>query len=293
MMSLFFSRETKRLDSESRAALPGSFVKLKNGVTHYELSGSEDEQTIVFVHGFSVPSYIWDPTFSALVEAGFRVLRYDLFGRGTSDRPNTSYGLDLYDDQLVDLLDALKIEKQVDLIGLSMGGPIVINFCNRHPIKVRSLVLIDPVGGKSTKFSLLSLLGVLPVAGELIFGWLGNRMLLKGTAKDFYKPQNIKNFLHRYQEQMKYQGFKRSLIRTMRAGMLGDFSSIYKLVGGQRYPKLLIWGRNDHTIPISHSRIILDLMPDTEFHVVEHAGHLPHYECPEIVNPLLIKFLKK
>lgn len=37
------------------------------------------------MHGFSVPYYIWEPTFAALVQAGLRVLRYDLYGRGYSD----------------------------------------------------------------------------------------------------------------------------------------------------------------------------------------------------------------
>jgi pimeloyl-ACP methyl ester carboxylesterase len=51
---------------------------LSNGVVHYELTGSEDAPVVVLVHGFSVPCYVWDPTFEALTEAGFRVLRYDL-----------------------------------------------------------------------------------------------------------------------------------------------------------------------------------------------------------------------
>jgi len=291
-MSLLYLRETKKLNQTTRAALPGNFINLRDGFTHYELFGPEDGQPIVLVHGFSVPAFIWDPTFAALVDAGFRVLRYDLFGRGTSDRPNKTYGPELYDRQLLDLLGALDIKQPVDLIGLSMGGPIVITFCDRHPEQVRKLVLVDPVGGKPIALSPLFTLSALPGVGKLLLGWLGSKVLLKDMTKDFFNPQNIGSFLERYKEQMVYHGFKRALIQTLRSGMLGDFSSTYKRVGVQDRQKMLIWGREDHTAPFAHSQSILDFMPDSAFHVIENAGHLPHYERPEIVNPLLKSFLR-
>lgn len=66
--------------SSEALAYGGSYVRLGSGVTHYELAGAKDARTVVLVHGFSVPYYIWDPTFDALTAAGFRVLRYDLTG---------------------------------------------------------------------------------------------------------------------------------------------------------------------------------------------------------------------
>ena len=62
--------ETEVLDDAARANLPGRFVRLPDGVVHYELGGHELGQPVVLVHGFSVPYYIWDPTYEALAEAG-------------------------------------------------------------------------------------------------------------------------------------------------------------------------------------------------------------------------------
>ncbi len=291
-MSFVFCGESKSLNEFTRAILPGDFIKLRDGVTHFELKGPKDGQTVILVHGFSVPSYIWDPTFNALLKAGLRVLRYDLFGRGTSDRPKIPYDPDLFDRQLSDLIQVLDIELPVDLIGLSMGGAVVITFCDRHPELVRNLVLIDPVGGHPISLTPILKLILVPGLGELLLGWFGSQSLLKGMAEDFFKPDNICNFLERYKVQMTYRGFKRALIRTLRADMLGDFTAIYRRVGSQNRAKLLIWGREDQTIPIAHSQIILDSMPGTIFHVVENAGHIPHYECPEIVNSLILSFLQ-
>ena len=62
--------EHDRLDDAARKAAPGKFVRLSDGVTHYKLDGPETGRTVVLVHGFSVPMYIWDSTASALASAG-------------------------------------------------------------------------------------------------------------------------------------------------------------------------------------------------------------------------------
>jgi len=50
--------EKQTLDAETRAALPGQFVTLPEGVIHYELAGPEGAPLVVMVHGFSVPYYV-------------------------------------------------------------------------------------------------------------------------------------------------------------------------------------------------------------------------------------------
>src|SRR5215471_20901836 len=91
--------ERRSLD-EARTALPGQFAKLTDGYTHYEIKGPADSRTVVLAAGFSVPYYIWDPTFAALTAVGFRVLRYDYYGRGFSDRPDIPFDQDMYVQQI-------------------------------------------------------------------------------------------------------------------------------------------------------------------------------------------------
>src|SRR5436853_3980596 len=76
---VFADPEKRALDAAARAGMPGQFAQLSDGYTHYELSGPADgnDRVVVLAAGFSVPYYIWDPTFKALTAAGFRVLRYD------------------------------------------------------------------------------------------------------------------------------------------------------------------------------------------------------------------------
>ena len=125
--------ENIKLNATTRATASGSFVELTDGVTHYELGGPEDGAAVVLIHGFMVPYFIYDPTFDFLTNSGFRVLRYDLFGRGWSDRPRLPYNVDFYVRQLRDLLDALWLPTPLSLVGLSLGGIISAAFSVRCP----------------------------------------------------------------------------------------------------------------------------------------------------------------
>jgi pimeloyl-ACP methyl ester carboxylesterase len=268
--------ESLVLDSEARSSAPGEFVELPDGMVHYEMGGPSDGQTVVLVHGFSTPYYTWNATFDGLVTDGFRVLRYDLYGRGYSDRPRTVYSADLFDRQLLNLISALNVHHPVDLVGFSMGGAISVIFADRHPAMVRKLCLID-TAGFAGRPSFKARLGLAPVLGELL-------MCLS------YRPER---FPKRARTQMRYKGHRRALLSTARHGPVGDMTETYKRVGEQQRPALLIWGREDEAIPFDTHEKVRETIPHIEFHAIDGAGHGPHGERPELVNPLLIEFLGK
>ncbi|MDP2777407.1 MAG: alpha/beta hydrolase [Anaerolineales bacterium] len=287
-----YLNETKELNEAVRREIGGSFVALADGVTHYELSGPKDGRIIVLVHGFSVPSFIYDPTFEFLVTAGFRVLRYDLIGRGYSDKPRACYDIHLFVKQLKDLLDALEMTK-VDLVGLSMGGPVTAAFIEIYPYHVRRHVLIDPSGMKRVQLSLLLKSARLPRIGELFLGLFGRDNMLKGIASDFFDPTLVEVFQEKYKIQMQYKGFKRAILSTIRNGMLESFLDTYLKIGVLKKPTLIFWGENDKTTPFEDHTLLLQALPHAEFHAIENCGHLPHYEKTEIVNPILMEFLSR
>ena len=309
-MSFPYRDETKELDDDARRSAGGSFIQLPAGVTHYELAGPspllsreglEARSPVVLVHGISVPYFIYDLTFEFLSQAGFRVLRYDLFGRGFSDRPRTRYTLDLFVKQLADLLDALGFAsttlsagaRPVNLIGLSMGGPITSVFTVRHPERVNKLVLIDPIGAKPIDARLSLKVARIPLLAETLFGLIGSASLVRSMASDFFDPALVAHFQSRYKVQMQYKGFMRAILSTIRNNMLGSFMEVYRQVGKMDKPVLLFWGRDDVTVPFEHSRDLRAVLPNAEFHVIENCGHIPHYEKPEEVNPILLEFLSK
>jgi pimeloyl-ACP methyl ester carboxylesterase len=289
-MAFPYLNETNEIDETVRGQADGSFVTLTDGITHYELGGPENGQPVVLVHGFSTPYFIFDTTFEFLVNSGFRVLRYDLFGRGYSDRPRVDYNIHLFVRQLKDLLDALGL-KQVNLIGLSMGGPITTSFVSKYPEYVGRHVLIDPAGAKRVAHLWILKALKLPVVGELALGLAGNGRM--DIASDMFDPKLVEHFQAQYKIQMQYKGFKYALLSTLRNGMLESFYETYACVGTLQKPTLLFWGINDATVPFEYSKLILKAMPHAELHAIENCGHIPHYERPEVVNPILLEFLSK
>jgi pimeloyl-ACP methyl ester carboxylesterase len=284
--------ETQELNETTRREAGGAFIALGGGITHYELSGPENGDPVVLVHGFSTPYFIFDTTFEFLVNSGFRVLRYDLIGRGYSDRPRVDYNMPLFVQQLKELLDGLGLN-QINLVGLSMGGPITASFTRENPERVSRHILIDPAGAKRLGLPLMLEALKLPIFGELAFGLFGGVRMIKGLASDMLDQGTVAHFQNQYKVQMKYKGFKRAILSTIRNGMLESFYETYSRVGMLHKPTLLFWGRQDKTVPFEHSGVIMQAMPHAEFHVIENSGHIPHYEKPEIVNPALLEFLSK
>ena len=263
--------ETETIADSLRARTAGDFVRLADGYTHYELSGPVDAPVVVLVHGFSAPCFIWEPTFKALTQAGFRVLRYDLYGRGFSDRPRLRYNIELFRRQLLQLLDALNLSQPLALIAFSMGATIALSFIGKYPKRVHKLTLIGPAGARAISY----------------FRLLKTHISYRANTVKY-----IREYLEPYQVQMRYRGFKRALVSTIYNGMLGDFSGLYRRVGEQKRPVQLIWGCQDSTISIEEIRILRESMPDVEFHPFSDGGHLTHFENPDAVNPILIDFLK-
>ncbi len=277
--------ETERLDDVARQHAPGKCIRLSQGVTHYELAGPDTAETIILVHGFSVPYYIWDGTFDTLVSRGYRVIRYDLYGRGYSDRPDVTYTAELYEQQLLELMLKLNVNKPVHLAGISLGGPITSYFTARHPELVKGLILFSPLTAPLPET-------IVPEPLALYYAVVSSASTMaENQALDFYRPEKFPDWVARYKEQMKYKGFLRALLSTryhFRSDPINDFRTI----ANYGKPVLLVWGKQDRTTPFAGSKDALALL-DAEFVPVDQAGHLPHLEHPVLVHGRLLDFLDR
>ena len=203
------------------------------------------------------------------------------------------YNLDFFVKQLGDLLDALRLTHPVNLIGLSMGGPIAAAFTIRNPYRVDKLILIGPAGARPIELSPLLKAAKIPILADAFLTLTGTGFLVDSAANDFFDPELVSHFQSRYKVQMQYQGFGRAILSSIRNDMLGSFIDIYRGLGTIKKQVLLFWGRDDKTVPFEHSADLIAAIPQAEFHIIEHCGHIPHYEKPGEVNPILLKFLRK
>lgn len=276
------------LDKASRDTASGAFVQLRDGVTHYEAGGPTNARVVVLVHGFSVPQYIWDSTFNALTAAGLHVVRYDLFGRGWSDRPDAAYDGAMYDEQLNGLLDSLRVAGPIDLMGLSFGGFVVAHYTSTHPQRVRTVTLVDPVSSTRVMPSWLST----PVVGEWVFQTTQVPGMADNQASDFLHPERFPGWADKYRVQMQFRGFGRALLRTAFTLSRTNFDTLYSAVGRTHIPTLLVWGQQDPTVPIALSAAARNHIPGLEWFPVDSSGHLPHIEQSKSVHARMLQFLE-
>ena len=289
---LVINVEKRDLDQQARQDASGEFIELDDGVVHYHLAGPEDKPLVVLIHGFSVPDYVWQPTFEGLVEEGYQVLSYDLYGRGYSSRPDLDYDIDLFISQLEGLLTGLKIDGRVHLVGLSMGGPIATRFAYQHTESVKSLILISPVILQTTNSDIFPL--NIPCLGDYLMTAIMEPIVLpKLQPGDFYQPENFPDWEDMFRVQLQYRGTAKALLSTIRLLVNLDPEEEYQMLGKTEIPVFLVWGVNDRTITSDQIEILKAILPEMEILQVERAGHLAHYERPEDVNPKIMDFLER
>ena len=280
----------------------GKFAELKNGNIFYQefTSNNPIGQIVILVHGFSTPSIVWKGIVPYLTNAGYDVIAYDHYGRGFSSRPKVDYTKDFYISTLLELIDSLKIEQKVHLVGYSMGGPIVGYFANENPNKVKSVNFIAPAGymfkRKSQSNFYLKILNIPFVSKyisvvfpSLMYG--GNSSIELTTEEDENRlSQDELNKV--YKEQMKYEGFTRSLISTAKNFNLFNTQKMYQELGKKNMNASVIWGDADEIVPINGLSYLKLDYPNINYKVVENGHHDLTYALPTIVGNFLSQQLQ-
>ena len=282
----------------------GNLADLKNGKLYYRWFSPEKEngEILVLVHGFSTPSVVWEGVLPYLLEEGFKVLVYDHYGRGYSSRPKVKYTKDLFVDSLDELIEHQEISQKINLVGYSMGGPIVAGYAEKHSEKVRAASFIAPAGYMSlsvpwyqklfyrflTMPIIRQFIGV--VAPSIFYG--GNATLILSTLEDEqHVPQERLNEI--YREQMKYEGFTRSLLSTIKNFNLFQDKSSFKDIGNSEIPCSVIWGTSDETVSFDGHNEMQKDFNNLFSTVIENGFHDITYSMPTKVAKHLLSFLKQ
>ncbi|MGF1748263.1 MULTISPECIES: alpha/beta fold hydrolase [Vibrio] len=283
------NKERYKLNKVNRAEAPGQFVELTHGAVHYELTGNPDGPLVVLVHGFSAPSYMWDKNVPALVASGYRVLRFDLYGRGYSARPSIKYDTPLFVEQIQSLTSKVVGDQKFHIVGLSMGGAITSAFISQFPSKILSVIYLAPFNKP---------IDIGPIARPIIGQWLGYTFFIPSLAKnqlnDLVQPELQPDWVSRFERQMQFKGFRRAIISSSRYVINQDPTLNYKEVGTLGIEKLLLWGTKDIVISIEDAPRVQQLLgANTNLVILEGAGHVLQYEnCTEI-NEAMIEHLNR
>ncbi|MCL9780763.1 alpha/beta hydrolase [Vibrio sp. S4M6] len=279
---------SQSVGNPSKAAIEGNMVTLSDGNTYYRFKGPENGELVVLVHGGTIPHWAWDKQVEALVGDGFRVLSYDKYGRGYSDRPDIEYSQDLYYRQLRELVDKLAISKPFHLAGVSLGAGTAVNFAARHPNRVNKFIVISPVVYQYPVPTVFKI----PLVGEIVARFAGINTLVDRFTDLYGKSPQFEHYLGLYKEQLFSPGFQQSMLSMLRSDALGDYRSAYDSVARSHRESLLIWGQADTEISKGMIDEIRSRMPDAKFVAIDNAGHGALFQQADKINSYLLEFLR-
>ena len=260
-------------DAFRKTIKTGNFTELTNGFTYYEIENRFNENTLVFIHGFSVPSYIWDKTYNTAKEKGFKVVKLDLYGRGFSDNPDIDYTDELFANQVIELLQELEIKKAT-FLGLSNGGRVISKLADLKPNMVEKLVYVSASSFNSHENNINK-----SVSKEEVNAFIKNRYptISSGQLSDFKYPENYPLWDDKYEELLKFKGFARALISTVKNHKNLDLEN--KEISDSNKKVYTIWGDSDSVVIFNDIKGKLNkLLPNRFEYTVPNSGHLPHIE---------------
>jgi pimeloyl-ACP methyl ester carboxylesterase len=247
--------------------------------------GDADRPVLLLVHGIADSSETWRPVLPGLARR-FTVIAPDMLGHGESDKPRHDYSLGAYANVLRDLMVALEIERAT-LVGHSLGGGIAMQFAYQEPLRCERLVLVSTGGlGREVSWILRALAApgveyVIPVifppgadrAGDAIGRALRRLGLRPGVLANEWrtyaalcKPANRGPF-----------------VRTLRSviDVGGQAVNAHdRLYLASHLPSLILWGRRDRVIPVSHGIAAHEAWARSQLVIFERSGHFPHNEDP-------------
>ena len=285
--------EPLAMDDHARRQLPGRFVALSDGYTNYEVLGPERGPVVLLVPGISIPRGVFERTIGPLAEAGYRVVTFDLYGRGFSDRPRIRYDAALFNRQIDDLLGALRIEDPVHLVGLASGGLQAMLYAEQRASRVKSLVLIAPdgVNAPATGFIRMVRLPLVgELAGRLVMNAAGQRRWEERLQQYSADPRLVNHVVEQFRGQLQYKGFWRALTSSIANLPISESSDLFQRIERQGTRTLVLWGASDVIIPTRLGQEVRRLMPSARYIEIP-AGHLPQYERPDLTNAAIQQFL--
>lgn len=106
-------------------------LKTRDGTALY-IKDLGEGPPVILIHGWGFNADLWDYQSLALAEAGYRVISYDRRGFGRSDQPWRGYDYDTFADDLSDVVQGLRLDGDMTLVGYSMGSGEVARYMSRH-----------------------------------------------------------------------------------------------------------------------------------------------------------------
>jgi len=256
------------------------FVQV-NGVSlhHQIIGGSGNKPVIVFINSLGTDFRIWRDVIVRLA-GSYPLLTYDKRGHGLSDVGLAPYSIEDHVDDLIGVLEHLKVNNAV-ICGLSVGGLIAQGLYVRRPDLVKALILCDTAHKIGTAEMWAARIKAIKESG--LAG------IVDGVMERWFTPA-FRN------SDPAFPGYRNMMLRQPVEGYVGTCAAIrdadYTAAAGRiAVPTLCVVGDQDGATPPDLVLSLAKLVPGARYEVIKDAGHIPCVEQPEMLTTIIEAFL--
>lgn len=250
-------------------------ITTRFGTTHINVSGSTKSPALILLPGFGANSTMWFPNIKSL-SSKFRVYAIDTNGQPGKSIPSQKLTTSNSAEWITELLDALGLEK-VNMVGISLGGWLTLNFAIHKPERVTKIALLDPAAAfenMSAAFLWHSFIPIMvhPTRSGLVkyFRWMTRGYVVDPNWGELML-QGILNT--RPQPPIRAVPFTESELRSLKIPVL-----------------LLIGERSVIYNPLRACQRAARLIPNVQTEIILGASHALNAEKAEYVNARILKF---
>jgi 3-oxoadipate enol-lactonase len=259
-----------------------------NGINlHYDYIGSPESSPIILIHGFPFSSEMWKGQIQMLqsYKKNLRVITYDLRGHGQSDVGDGQFTIELLVNDLIALLDYLKITKTI-LCGFSMGGYVALRSIEREPDRFRALILCDTMStADSNEAKIKRANSVELIKKEGIARYAEPFLKAVFAPQTFDTNPGIIEEMRRIILSSSPLGVCGALLAM--AGRTDTSEALSKIA----VPTLILVGEHDAVTPQTAAKSMHGRIPNSEIHLIRNAGHMSNLENSVMFDEYLNKFL--
>ncbi len=262
------------------------------GPMHVWAARFTEKPKLMLIHGITGSAAMWAGNAEPLSTTCDLIIP-DLIGHGKSTDAWSGNSVDAQVSHLAAMLDSLKMQEAVYLVGNSYGGAIAANFAEQYPERVRALVIYDGPANAYTKAVADSAAQALGAKDILDFFDPKNKAdVQRSMDAILYKPRKVPGFALR---QAHDAGAAK---RPGYTALLRDLIQREDQYAQHRYmwtmPVFVLWGEGDRLIPPSIGRDIMRIndLPADHLVMIPGAGHIANVEQPKVFEAKLLEVLK-
>ncbi len=228
---------------------------------------------ILLINGLGACLEAWEPLTKRL--QGRDIIAVDHPGTGLSSPPNHILSMPELAEFYIESLDVLGVER-AHVLGFSFGGTIAQQVARDYPDRCESLILCATNVGAGSHTS-----------DPVTLMWANNPMryvipVIREMAAPFVYRGRVGRNPQLFETELKgWYAHRTTLLGVgCQVGALMGWSSL-PWAGTLTLPTLVLGAEEDGMAPPANSELLASLIPGSELHVYDEAGHLFLFDQPE------------